>query len=163
MADLVQVSKRQFQSSYVPLVNLTKDCPDELWSTKAGGFVYWQQLLHTFTGINFWLRTEGVDFIEPFPGYKVYPELDGTPEINLTKEQVGNYTREIDRVVEQFFLRQTSESLLEASWIYDKITSLDVLLGQIRHIQYHVGHCEALLRERGCQTQKWLDFSGEET
>jgi hypothetical protein len=50
--------------------------------------------------------------------------------------------------------------LTEKSIIYNNITNLDVILGQIRHLQYHVGHCESILRENGMTDLKWIDYLG---
>lgn len=61
------------------LEQMIEKCTDDLWNEKKGGFVFLQQLLYAFTGINFWLRTKNEKFIEPFADKKVYPELDNDP------------------------------------------------------------------------------------
>jgi len=43
--------------------------------------------------------------------------------------------------------------------IYIKISNMDVILMQIRHLQYHVGHCNSILRERGAEAVDWIDLS----
>jgi hypothetical protein len=43
----------------------------------------------------------------------------------------------------------------------DKISNMDVLLMQIRHIQYHVGHCNSILRDRGYRAVDWIEYCGD--
>ena len=44
--------------------------------------------------------------------------------------------------------------------LYDKMTNFDNTTGQLRHIMYHVGHCEAIFRENGIKTGEYLDYFG---
>jgi hypothetical protein len=76
---MLKIAKTHFDLSFKMLEKMIDQCPDDLWNEKKGGFVLWQQLLHAFIGINFWLRENNVKFIEPFSDKKVYPELDNDP------------------------------------------------------------------------------------
>jgi hypothetical protein len=143
------------------LENLIEECPDEVWNIKAGGFVFWQQILHTLTGTNFWMRQLGDNFTEPFSERKVYPELDNEPIGNVTKEEVLEYKEQVKNLCTLFFENKDDAWILENSHIYDKISNMDVALGQIRHIQYHIGHCDSILRERGLRAAEWIDYFGD--
>ena len=46
----------------------------------------------------------------------------------------------------------------EKSVLYDKITNMDIVLMLMRHIQYHTGHCDSILREDGFEAVEWLDY-----
>lgn len=158
---LVKTAKTHFDLSFSMLENMIEKCPDDLWNEKKGGFVFWQQLLHAFTGINFWMRTNKDEFIEPFADKKVYPELDHDPENQLTKEDLTEYKNVAKEISRAFFDDKDNEWLGTESVIYNKIKNLDVIFMQVRHIQYHVGHCNSILRENGREAVEWYDYYGE--
>jgi hypothetical protein len=159
---LIKIAKMQFWLSFSMLEKMIEQCPDDLWREKKGGFVFWQQLLHAFSGINYWMRENNDEFIEPFIGKKVYPELDDEPKDQLTKKDLVEYKDLVKQIVDEFFSNKDDEWLVENSIIYDKIKNLDIVFMQIRHIQYHVGHCNSILRENNREAVDWLDYFGEQ-
>lgn len=161
MNSIIKTSKTQFFLSFSMLENLIEECPDEVWNIKAGGFVFWQQILHTLTGANFWMRQPESIFTEPFSERKVYPELENEPIGNITREEMLEYKEQVKNLCIKFFEKNDDVWLLEKSHIYDKISNMDVVIGQIRHIQYHIGHCNSILRERGLKAVDWIDYFGE--
>jgi hypothetical protein len=96
--------KSQFFLSFSMIEKIIEICPDKLWDKKVSGFVFWQQLLHTFSGIHCWLREEKPEIIPSFPifnGKKLYPELENDPEIILTKadlKKLCNETKESEEI-----------------------------------------------------------------
>ena len=57
--------KNQFFKAFSMLEKIIEICPDEIWNCKKSGFVFWQQLMHTFAGMYGWLREEKLGYI-PF-------------------------------------------------------------------------------------------------
>lgn len=159
--NLLKIAKTQFDLSFSMLEKMIEKCPDDLWNEKKGGFVFWQQLLHAFTGINFWLRMSNEKFIEPFEDKKLYPELEHEPENQLTKGELTEYKNVVKEICKDFFADKDDEWLGSNSIIYNKIKNLDVIFMQVRHIQYHVGHCNSILRENNREAVEWLDYYGE--
>lgn len=158
---LLEIAKTQFDLSFSMLEKMIDQCPEDLWNEKKGGFVFWQQLLHAFTGMNFWMRQEGGHFVEPFAGRNVHPELDQEPEAQLTRGDLLGYKDAVKAIAEAFFEEKDDDWLGERASVYDKIRNLDVIFMQVRHIQYHVGHCNSILRENGREAVAWLDYYGE--
>ncbi|HSP47819.1 MAG TPA: DinB family protein [Clostridiaceae bacterium] len=158
---LLLTVRRHFNLSFSMLEQLLETCPDDLWNQKRSGFIYWQQLLHALTGIGFWFRDRKVDFKEPFAGRKVYPELDHEPEESLDKAEIKAYKEEVKEIIEAFFADKNDEWLGQPCAIFRKITNLDVILMEIRHILYHVGHCDSILRDSGLNAGEWVDYFGE--
>ena len=158
---LLEIAKTQFDLSFFMLEKMIEKCPDDLWNEKKGGFVFWQQLLHALSGVNYWLRINNDKYIEPFVGRKVYPELEHEPEDQLTKEDLTVYKNVVKEISEVFFHEKDDEWLGNNSIIYDKIKNLDVIFMQVRHLQYHVGHCNSILRENNREPVEWLDYYGE--
>ncbi|WBW95920.1 DinB family protein [Oceanirhabdus sp. W0125-5] len=158
---LLKITKTQFDLAFSMLEQMIEKCPDDLWNEKKGGYVFWQQLLHAFTGTNFWLRMKKEKFVEPFADKKVYPELEHDPENQLTKEDLIEYKNQVKEIAEAFFADKDDEWLQESSILYNKIKNLDVVFMQVRHIQYHVGYCNSILKENNREVVEWIDYYGE--
>ena len=158
---ILDSTKRHFDLSFEMLERMISQCPDEIWNEKHGGFVFWQQLLHAFCGINFWMRQKKEAFVEPFEGRRLYPELDQEPEDEINKEELIRYKEEVKVICQSFFEGKNDEWLGQASVIYSKISNIDIVFMQIRHIQYHVGHCNSILRGLGHEAVEWIDYFGE--
>lgn len=154
---IVRICKAQFFQAFTMMENMIEQCPEEIWSIKAGGFVFWQQILHTLSGSNYWMRQPGSTFEEPFADRTVYPELDGEPVGRISREEMTVYKDYVKDLCRDFFEGKDDSWLAEPSGIHDKISNLDVMLLQIRHIQYHVGHCNSILRDRGLEAVDWIE------
>ena len=153
--------KDQLFLSFSMLEKIIEICPDELWNKKVSGFVFWQQLVHAFAGAYGWLREEKPEIIPPFStfnGKNIYPEFENDPEIMLTKTEVKSLFNETKETAEKWFEGKDDDWLKKP--LFDKVTRFDNTTGQLRHIMYHAGHCEAILREHGIKTGEYLDYWG---
>ncbi|WP_105618154.1 DinB family protein [Vallitalea okinawensis] len=158
---LLKITKTQFELAFTMLEKILETCPDDLWYEKKGGYVFWQQLLHTLTGINFWFRQNNVKFVEPFEDKKVYPELENEPEHQITRKDLIEYKNAVKDLINTFFAHKDDKWLHDNSILFDKIKNIDVIFMQVRHIQYHVGYCNCILRENNSETVEWIDYYGE--
>ncbi|MBN1696559.1 MAG: DinB family protein [Spirochaetales bacterium] len=146
---------RHFFLSLSMLESFIEICPDELWYETRGGFPFWQQLLHTYSGIHYWMRsTEKAD--DPFPGKILYPELDNIPEDTISKTEMTDYAKVIRKKCGVYF-KNLPHRLFDASIVDRERTNLDVVLMLIRHIQYHVGGCDSILRGERKSPVAWLE------
>jgi len=153
--------RNQFFLSFYMLEKIIEICPDELWNKKLSGFIFWQQLLHTFSGIHCWLRSEKPEIIPSFPtfnGKNIYPELENDPEIMLTKMEIKNLCNETKEIAEKWFEKKDDDWLKMT--LFNNFTNFDNTTGQLRHIMYHIGHCEVIFREYGIKTGDYLDYFG---
>jgi hypothetical protein len=144
---LLNSLKERFFEPFSMLERIIENCPDDLWNKKVSGFVFWQQILHTLVGEHFWLREEKTEFIEPFKDKNVYPEFEKDPENVLSKDELKLFCAETKEFAEKWFSGKDDNWLKLPSKIYDKWTNLDTIVGQIGHLMYHVGHCDAIFRE----------------
>ncbi len=158
---IVKTCETQFIKTFAMMENMIEQCPEEIWSVKAGGFVFWQQIIHALSGANYWMRQPESAFTEPFADRKVYPELDNEPIGRVSREEMTEYKNYVKALCRDFFEGKDDSWLMEPSSILDKISNMDVLLMQIRHIQYHVGHCNSILRDRGYRAVDWIEYCGE--
>lgn len=157
---IIKSAKIHFDLSFDMLEKMFTQCPDELWNKKLAGFVFWQQILHALAGINFWMRQAGEEFAEPFADRKLYPELENDPEGSITRDELVEYKDTVKTICSSFFEGRNDEWLSEPSVIYDRINNIDIVFAQIRHVQYHVGHCDSILRDRNYKAVEWVDYFG---
>jgi uncharacterized damage-inducible protein DinB len=111
--------------------------------------------MHALQDIRYWLRATN----DPpaSPDHPV-PELGTTPDFVMSKEQVVSFAADTRRLVERFFEALDRGPLSARSPVNRDFTLADSVLHQLRHISYHVGHCDAILRELGFPAVRWLGF-----
>ena len=153
--------KNHFFASFSMLEKIIDICPDKLWNKKLSGFIFWQQILHTITGGLFWLRSENNEFIEPYKEKNVFPELEKDPENILSKNELKKCIFELKDMVEIWFSKKDDDWLKLPSIIYNKATNFDIIINQIKHFDYHIGHCESIFRNNNINTEKYVEYYGD--
>jgi hypothetical protein len=134
------------------LDKIIENCPDDLWNEKVSGYVFWQQLVHTFAGMHGWLREDKLETIPPFStfnGKNIYSEFENDPEIILSKEDVIELFNETKETVGKWFDGKDDDWLKSLFKQYNKWTNLENTVGQIGHVMYHIGHFDSIFRENG--------------
>ncbi len=74
------------------------------------------------------------------------------------RAQVASLAAETRQVVDRFFKALDRGLLSARSPVNADFTLADALLHQIRHISYHVGHCDAILRGLRLPAARWRGF-----
>jgi hypothetical protein len=149
---LLNSLKSNIIQSISMLDKIIENCPSDLWDKKVSGYVFWQQLVHTFAGMYGWLRDDKLEVIPPFStfnGKNIYSEFENDPEITLTKEEVIGLFNETKETVEKWFYCKDDDWLKLPFKQYNKWTNLENTVGQISHVMYHIGHFDAIFRENG--------------
>lgn len=159
--DLKEVLQRHFDPSFEMLEKMIRQCPDEIWTQANGGFPFWQQIFHAYESIDYWMGITDENYEEPKFDKDVTFDLDKTCSDFLSKEELETYSKKIGKKVEKFFNELESQDFLMLINGSDKFTYCDKVLCQIRHVQYHVGHCNSILRHFGYEAVDWIGY-GEE-
>lgn len=113
------VSKNHLFVCFTMLSNLIDITPDDIWNQKRVGYVYWQQIVHAITGSLYWLRNNR-EYTEPFPGLKIYPELENDPEDELTKAQVHSLLNQSIHVASDNAMAIVAEKTKKGLWILEE-------------------------------------------
>ena len=158
---LVNFLEKNFLDTFSMVEKIIEICPDELWNSKKSGFVFWQQLVHTLAPLYGWLREEELGYVafNEINGGKIYPFFENDPEIVLTKKDIKKCCNETKETVEKWFSGKDDEWLKLPHNIYSGWTNLDITVGQIEHMMYHIGYCDAIFKENGMEKIVW---SGDE-
>jgi hypothetical protein len=158
METIMTILRRQFDPSFAMLREIIDICPQGLWESVSGGYPFWQQIMHTLMGTQYWLRESAELISEPDFGLGKVPDLGSVPDFILSREQVRNFADEVAISAWKHLDSMNDEKLIRASAVNPKTTYLDNIIGQIRHIQYHVGHCDAILREHRTCPAGWIEY-----
>jgi hypothetical protein len=163
---LLDKLKNHLFVSFSMLEKVIEICPDEIWNKKISGFIFWQQILHTIYFGHFWLRDENNEFNDPFKNKNIYPELEKDPENVLTKEELKNYIYELKEIVEKWLLSKDDNWLKKIFFSkpphesLDKATNFDIIMNQIKHFDYHIGHCESIFRNFNIDPKEYFEYYG---
>jgi len=157
----VAILRRSFDPSLKMLRVMVEKCPPGVWLDAGAGFPFWQQVWHTCFFVDFWLRedySKGAAYRVMTFDNDLPVELDKASEEHLTKEEALEYLERLQEKADRFFESLDDERLLQPVVEGRSLTYLDVILGQIRHIQYHVGNGNRMLKSRNAETSGWLAF-----
>jgi arsenate reductase-like glutaredoxin family protein len=84
--------------------------------------------------------------------------MEKDPENMLSKDILKKVCSETKDIAEKWFNGKDDNWLKLSSKICNEITNHELMLTHLRHMMYHVGHCEALFRENGIETGEWIDW-----
>lgn len=157
---LVNVAKRQFESSFLMLQELVDLCPDDVWLRTDGSIPFWQQIYHASYWVDFWLRDayDGSEFRSMIFDEGISFDLSSQSHVAyLTREQAKEYLLIIHSKAERIFQKLDDHFLATPIMEnrYD-FTYADVIIGQIRHMMYHIGRCNFMLKDNRSPTVKWI-------
>ena len=130
-----------------------KVCPEDVWGRKFGGWPVWQQLFHSFASLDFFLRPAGAGEEPPLFEAGV-AELKKTPAETPAKQVLQDFITKAQAKVSGYVaglddaaLSQKNEGL---SARFDRDVTHAFTLSLIAsHTMYHLGACDAALRESG--------------
>ena len=128
-------------------------CPENIRDKKFGGWPVWQQLLHAFTAVDFFLPPTG-GTPEPSGIDPDVARLKSTPAtpmsklaledlLSKTQDKVAKYIAAMDDAK----LAQKHEAL--SSYFGRDVSQAEALALIASHTMYHLGSCDAALREHG--------------
>lgn len=127
-------------------------CPDDLWNLKAGGWPLSNQFYH---GLNVSAKMlnalDGTNVTDPCPGGGELLRADAKLP---TKADAAKYLQNIKQALVISQDRMTDAFLLENNTIISKMIGADIGNGGVlelmaTHMLYHLGSCDAALRNAG--------------
>lgn len=153
--NLRAILKAHFCSTISMIDDLIESCPKDVWTSSEN--LVWKHVFHAICGIEFWFRTGDMKFAEPLIRNDVTPDFDKHTSDYATKKEMKEYLNRNISFAQDFFASLTEDSLSEPADVYKKITKLDVILMQIRHIQHHVGYCNSVIKNNGGTPAQWKE------
>jgi hypothetical protein len=152
-----EIIERHFVPCLEMLVQVIETSPPTLWEKREKHAPLWQHVMHTLESVDYWFTDSQLPYLAekysrhiPFDFTETELETVSQPHCREYFQQIKNKSRD--------FFKKYGEKLLEISFRLKEYTILDVLLGQIRHIQYHVAYCSSILSRHGLGDIKWLGY-----
>ena len=130
-----------------------KVCPDAVWGQKFGGWPVWQQMFHAYTAIDFFLRPKDAAPEAPLFGDGV-GDLKQAAKETPAKAAVQDYIEKAQAKVRDYIAGLDDAALgnshagLSARFGRE-VTHAATLALIGSHTMYHLGSCDAALRENG--------------
>jgi len=166
MQTLTTAVKRQYEYSLAMLREMIDVCPDGLWAERDDSFPFWQQIYHAlyWSDYNIQESCDGMKAFSWVTEKKVTHELIIEKSIfteHLMKEELNRYFQAFIEKKDRFFDEMNDSVLLEPiPHRKDGFTYFDIIINQIRHVMYHVGHCDCVLRENGYPATAYISIYG---
>ena len=130
-------------------------CPESLWQGVSGGFPFWQHHVHTFSCVeHMYVPPRSEDFAPLAFHPRQVVMLSKDPGPAVSKRDVLAYAAMTKALALEFM------SGLDAGRLalrHDRMSAIlgkertvqHALIGMVRHANYHLGCCDAVLREHG--------------
>lgn len=151
--DITQSLEGNILHAFNLMEHFVEVCPEDIWADSFGGWPIWQQVYHSFAAMGFFLR--GVDAPEETPPFGtvesslrvVATRVTGKAELKgyiaQTKGMAAAYAAALDDGV----LNLPNEGF--SARMNKTITHAGTLSLIAAHTMYHLGSCDAALRQRG--------------
>ena len=155
MANLIiETCRTEFERMFSRVKKFIGVCPDDLWTAKAGGFYVWQQVYHTLAHFEFFSRRENeTQRPLPFPmpvimfESKVIPSAPSKAQMLAFAEEMASLARAYLDNLSRYEITALNPVL--SAIVERPVNHLVGLMKFTAHTAYHLGCCDALLRERG--------------
>ena len=150
---IVQNQRGNFDFAFSLLMQFIDVCPDDTWAKKFGGWPIWQQVYHALNAVDFFISEPGA---EPVKGLvaKEVGSLSVVGDTPVSKADMKAFAAKVKAAADGYMNALSDADLTQkaagasARMGRDTLHATVVALS-IGHIFYHLGSCDAALREQG--------------
>ncbi len=159
MDQMIGIMARHLGPALDMIEGVINACPEPLWNAKTRPAPVWLHLYHALASVDFWFRaSKDEPFDYPTFGKAVDPDMAKTSADSLTKAELGVHLKRVREKAEAYAAAAQREGLSSPSPITDVYTRADIFLGQIRHLQHHIGFCNATISSGGASPAAWMGY-----
>ncbi len=150
---IIETCRAEFEIMFARVKKLIETCPDDLWTAKAGGFYFWQQVCHTLAHFEFFSRREGdTPRRQPWPMDVIMFARENVPA--PSKARMLAFADEMAALARAYMDNLSPYEITTPNKVFSAIVERPVnhLVGLMKftaHTAYHLGCCDTLLRQRG--------------
>ena len=150
---IVQNQRGSFEFAFSLMMQFVEVCPDATWNRNFGGWPIWQQVYHTLSAVDFFIASPGA---EPVRGL-VAPEVSSLKTVGekpVTKDEMKAFASQVKAAADAYMDALTDVQLTEkaegaSTRMRRETLHATVVTLMSGHILYHLGTCDAALREQG--------------
>jgi len=147
-----------FEHAYGLVTQFIEVCPEDVWTKKFGGWPVWQQVYHALGTLQFFTLQDG-----EMPEQGLYPpevnRFQSTPDVPPGKKDVLEYATRMKAKADAYIntlmdadlpsVNQGLTARMKAFGMPRELSHSQTLAMLSGHTLYHLGACDAALRERG--------------
>ena len=148
------ILRRQITPAIEMLRDAIDQCSEDMWKQSSANAPIWEQVYHATFWLNAWARDWSTPFEKPAFHSDQALELESGASPVITREQMQDYLNKAKRECMSFIDGLTDDTLLIKQEGRD-YTPADRIIGQIRHVQHHVGMIHAQIKEATGKYPKW--------
>ncbi len=150
---IVDNQRGSFDFAFSLMMQFMDVCPDELWGKKFGGWPIWQQVYHALNAVAFFIAEPGAEPVHALAAPEV-GSLNAQGDKPITKAAMKSFADQVKAAADGYMDALTDADMLtqaEGATLRMKRETLHatVMALMIGHMLYHLGSCDALLRENG--------------
>lgn len=128
-------------------------CPDDIWAKKFGGWPVWQQVYHALAAVDFFIRNLDAPAEAALFGEEE-SNLSVSAKATAGKAELKAMSADVQRRIDEYVASLDDEKLAQNSaGLSDRLgmptTHAGALSLVAAHTLYHLGSCDAALREQG--------------
>ena len=136
---LIEIIEDQTTRALWEVRNVIDCVPDELWNRNYCEMPCWKHIYHMLHSLDLWyINPRDENFCEPDIHEKDLNNLDVISKKSLSREEINDYLKSIEKKLKEYISSLTDRELLECpvGCEYCKFT---LILAQFRHLQSHMG------------------------
>ena len=151
---IVAELENPYQRAWSLMCQLMDVCPDEIWAETNGGWPVWQQVAHTVAVLNFFILENDDDTFVPAPAEFGVLMLKEQGQQVVSKEAMKAYGAAVKAAVDARVAKLTDADLTRVQERVSKKIGRELTYGAVMvmlasHTTYHLGSCDAALRDHG--------------
>lgn len=150
--DIVLAAQGPFLHAWGLLATYIETCPENVWKEKNGGWPVWQQIAHAVMSLDFFVR--GTEDFLPAPCDVDTGMLEVQGSSVVSRQAMQAYAAAVKERVDAWLAGLTDADLTRLDPVLTQTLGWDVpyaaVLGMLAsHTGYHLGSCDAALRDHG--------------
>ena len=153
---VVNSIKNQTKQIFQNIEILLECVPENEFEIKKGGFLTWKHFYHLIHSLdkNF---IDPSNYIEPVFHKKNLNIIYMDNENILTKEEIMDYYINVKNKIQKY-IDELDAKILNEIIIFNeiKLTKLELILAQLRHIFYHIGYLHCCIKMEKGETPEYI-------
>ena len=150
---IVDNQRGSFDFAFSLMQQFMDVCPDEIWNKKFGGWPVWQQVYHALNAVDFFISEPGAEPVKALTTPDV-ASLKAQGDTPVSRADMKTFAALVKSAADGYMSALTDAAMLTKAEGASKRMGRETLHAtvmalMIGHILYHLGSCDAALREHG--------------
>ena len=152
--DIINALQGPYNHAYALLAQFMDTCPENIWEETNGGWPVWQQVAHALAVLNFFILEKEDDQFLPAPCDINTLMLKEQGKSPVTRAAMKQYGATVKAAVDGWLANISDAELTHLQARLSKRIGRDMPYAAVvsmlaSHTNYHLGSCDAALRDHG--------------